>query len=141
MGDQSLMKKLILSGLLFSVWLYADLSVSQIENMVKSIHEKRVGFDLETLESTKNPFVKLEEENNVTTYVIPKVQEEIKVSLHAIMGGKAYINDAWADVNDSIMGYTLMYVGKRGVVLRNGNHIKKLFLHNDKNDFIKIEGR
>ena len=135
------MKKLILSGLLFSVWLYADLSVSQIENMVKSIHEKRVGFDLETLESTKNPFVKLEEENNVTTYVIPKVQEEIKVSLHAIMGGKAYINDAWADVNDSIMGYTLMYVGKRGVVLRNGNHIKKLFLHNDKNDFIKIEGR
>ena len=135
------MKKLILSGLLFSVWLYADLSVSQIENMVKRIHEKRVGFDLETLESTKNPFVKLEEENNVTTYVIPKVQEEIKVSLHAIMGGKAYINDAWADVNDSIMGYTLMYVGKRGVVLRNGNHIKKLFLHDDKNDFIKIEGR
>jgi len=135
------MKKLIFTGLLLSVTLYADLSVSQIESMVKDIHEKRVGYDLDTLELTKNPFVKLEEENNVTTYVIPKAKEEVKVSLHAIMGGKAYINDAWADVNDSIMGYTLMYVGKRGVVLRNGNHIKKLFLHNEKNDFIKIEGR
>jgi len=35
----------------------------------------------------------------------------------------------------------LKYIGKRGVVLRNGNQIKKLFLHDNKNDFIKIEGR
>jgi hypothetical protein len=40
-----------------------------------------------------------------------------------------------------IMGYTLKHIGKRGVVLRNGNHIKKLFLHEDRENFITIEGR
>ncbi len=136
------MKNILLTVLLFSGSLYADLSVAQIENMVQNIHQKRVGFDLNTLESTKNPFVRKKEEDNVTTFVIPEqVEEEVKIDLHAIMSGKAYINDGWKDVNDTIMGYTLKYVGKRGVVLRNGNHIKKLFLHDEKDNFITIEGR
>jgi hypothetical protein len=141
MGDNSLMKNTILIILLFTGSLYADLSVSQIENMVQTIHEKREGFNLKTLESTHNPFVVLKEEDNITIFVAPQMQEEVKISLHALMGGKAYINDAWKDVNDTIMGYTLKYVGKRGVILRNGNHIKKLFLHEEKDNFIKIEGR
>ncbi len=136
------MKNILLTVLLFSGSLYADLSVAQIENMVQNIHQKRVGFDLNILESTKNPFVRKKEEDNVTTFVIPEqVEEEVKIDLHAIMSGKAYINDGWKDVNDTIMGYTLKYVGKRGVVLRNGNHIKKLFLHDEKDNFITIEGR
>ena len=57
------------------------------------------------------------------------------------MSGKAYINDAWKAIDDTVMGYTLKYVGKRGVVLRNGNHIKKLFLHKERDNFITIEGR
>ena len=135
------MKNTILIVLLFTGSLYADLSVTQIENMVQKIHEKREGFSLETLESTQNPFVVLKEEDNVTVFVAPQIEEEVKISLHALVGGKAYINDAWADVNDTVMGYTLKYVGKRGVILRNGNHIKKLFLHEEKDNFIKIEGR
>jgi len=135
------MKNILLIVSLLTVSLYADLSVEQIESMVQKIHEKRVGIDLDILESTKNPFVVMEEEDNVTTFVIPKEIEEVKISLHAIIGGKAYINDGWKDINDTVMGYTLKYVGKRGVVLRNGNHIKKLFLHEKKNDFITIEGR
>ena len=135
------MKKLLLAGVIFSVALHADLSVAQIEMMVKKIHEKREGVDLNTLEKTKEPFIRLKEEDNVTVVVLPTQKEEEKISLHAIMNGKAYINDAWVDMDGTVMGYTLKYVGKRGVVLRNGNHIKKLFLHNDKNDFIKIEGR
>ena len=109
--------------------------------MVQMIHKKRVGFDLDTLESTKNPFVIVKEEENITTIIVPTVVEDVKISLHAIMSGKAYINDAWKEVNDTVMGYTVKYVGKRGVVLRNGNHIKKLFLHNDSENFITIEGR
>jgi hypothetical protein len=109
--------------------------------MVKEIHKKRVGYDLDTLDSTKQPFVILEEENNVTTFVIPEKTVDVKVSLHAIVGDKAYINDGWKDINDTVMGYTLKYIGKRGVVLRNGNHIKKLFLHEDRENFITIEGR
>jgi len=135
------MKNTLLIISLLTASLYADLSVDQIENMVHKIHEKRVGFDLHTLEATKTPFVVVEEDNNVTTFVTPEVTEDVKISLHAIMGGKAYINDEWKDINDTVMGYTLKYIGKRGVVLRNGNHIKKLFLHEDRDSFIKLEGR
>jgi len=135
------MKKTLFIALLLTVSLYATLSVKQIHKMVIKIHEKREGVKLETLEETKEPFVRLQEENNVTTFVIPEQAEEAKLSLHAIMNGKAYINEVWKGIDDTIMGYTLKYVGKRGVVLRNGNNIKKLFLHQEKDNFIKLEER
>jgi len=133
------MKKLLLIPGLFIVSLSADLSVKQIQNMIVKIHEKRKGADLATLDKTKEPFVVREEENNTTVYIAPTIEkEEVKLSLHAIMNGKAYINDSWKGTNDQILGYTLKYIGKRGVVLKNGNQIKKLFLHENRNDFIKI---
>jgi hypothetical protein len=140
MGDKSLMKKLFLLLLPLTVLLNADLSVKQIEEMVLKIHEKRVGVDLATLEGTKDPFIRLQEENNITTVIVPEKVGE-KLLLHSIVNGKAYINDSWKSVNDVIMGYTLKYVGKRGVVLRNGNHIKKLFLQKKRDNFITIEER
>ena len=135
------MKKTLLIVLSLTFSLYADLSVEQIQQMVGKIHEKREGVKLETLETTKEPFVRLQEENNITTFVIPVKAEEAKLSLHAIVNGKAYINDTWKSIDDTIMGYTLKYVGKRGVVLRNGNHIKKLFLHEKRDSFITLEER
>ena len=57
------------------------------------------------------------------------------------MGDKAYINDGWSKVNDNIKDYTLKYIGKKGVVLRYKNKIKKIFLHKSSNDIIKIEER
>ncbi len=135
------MKNTIFIVLVFTASLYADLSVDQIEQMISRIHEKRPGANLEVLEATKQPFVRLAKKENVITFVIPTKSEEVKISLHAIMSGKAYINDAWKAIDDTVMGYTLKYVGKRGVVLRNGNHIKKLFLHKERDNFITIEGR
>ena len=135
------MKNTIFIVLLFTASLYADLSVAQIEQMVSKIQEKRQGANLEILETTKEPFVRLKKENNIKTFVIPTKSEEVKVSLHAIMGGKAYINDGWKSIDDMIMGYTLKHVGKRGVVLRNENHIKKLFFHKERDNFITVEGR
>ena len=135
------MKNTIFIVLLFTASLYADLSVGQIEQMVSKIQEKRQGANLEILETTKEPFVRLKKENNIKTFVIPTKSEEVKVSLHAIMGGKAYINDGWKSIDDMIMGYTLKHVGKRGVVLRNENHIKKLFFHKERDNFITVEGR
>ena len=135
------MKNTIFIVLLFTASLYADLSVGQIEQMVSKIQEKRQGANLEILETTKEPFVRLKKENNIKTFVIPTKSEEVKVSLHAIMGGKAYINDGWKSIDDMIMGYTLKHVGKRGVVLRNGNHIKKLFFHKERDNFITVEER
>jgi hypothetical protein len=140
MGDKSLMKKILLLLLPSTVFLSADLSVEQIQKMVLSIHEKREGVQLATLESTESPFVHLQEENNITTFGVPE-KDEAKLALHAIVNGKAYINDAWSSTGDIIMGYTLKYIGKRGVVLRNGNHVKKLFLHEKRDNLIKLEER
>jgi len=121
--------------------LYADLSVKQIEQMVKKIHLKREGISLETLENTKEPFIRVKKEDNVTVIEVPKKEEDVKLNLHAIMTGKAYINDGWKKVGDQILGYTVKYIGKKGVVLRNGNTIKKLFLGKPKDNFITIEER
>ena len=137
------MKKSFLFLLTMTISMNADLSVKQIEEMVHKIHKQREGIKLETLEDTKEPFVRLQEENNVSTFVIPtvKVTEEAKLVLHAIVNGKAFINESWMNVNDNILGYQLKYIGNKGVVLRNENHIKKLFLRKQENDFIKLEER
>ncbi len=134
------MKKLFLLLLPLTVCLNAELSVKQIQDMILKIHEKREGVDLATLESTKDPFVRLKEEDNVTKVAQLDKSEE-KLVLHAIVNGKAYINDSWKSLDDSIMGYTLKYIGERGVVLRNENHIKKLFLSDQRDNFIKLEER
>ena len=133
------MKKIFLL-LSLTVLVNADLSVEQIQKMVLQIHEKREGVQLATLENTKDPFIQLYEENNVTTFTVPE-NEEAKLVLHAIVNGKAYINDSWSSPDDTVMGYTVKYIGPRGVVLRNGNHVKKLFLHEKRDNFIKLEER
>jgi len=133
------MKKIFLL-LPLTVLLNADLSVEQIQKMVIQIHEKREGVELVTLGNTKDPFIQLQKENNVTVFGAP-AEEEAKLVLHAIVNGKAYINDSWSSLDDTIMGYTVKYIGQRGVVLRNGNHVKKLFLHEQRDDFIKLEER
>jgi len=135
-------KTLLLLGSL-TAFLAADLSVDQIQNMVTKIHQKREGVKLETLETTKEPFVRVEEENNTTVFVIPtKVEtKEAKLVLHSIINNKAYINDEWKSVGDTVLGYTLKHIGKQGVVLRNKNHIKKLFLSKQRENFITLEER
>jgi len=135
------MKKLYILPVIVVSWVHADLSMNQIRDMVTKIHQKREGIKLETLENTKEPFVARKEEDNVTTFVVPTQTEEPKLALHAILNKKAYINDAWKSVGDDIGGYTLKYIGKRGVVLRNENQIKKLFLHQERESFIMIKGR
>jgi predicted RNA-binding protein Jag len=127
---------------MLTMFLNADLSVKQIQEMVNRIHEKRVGVELETLVTTKEPFVRLQEENNISTFVIPVVKNmDAKLELHAIVNGKAYINDSWLKVDENILGYQLKYIGNKGVVLRNENHIKKLFLSKKKNSFIELKER
>ena len=119
--------------------IYADLSMDQIRDMVQKIHDKREGINLETLSQTREPFVRLQEENNITTFVIPMEKENTKLSLNAILNKAAYINGEWKGIDDNIGGYTVKYIGKKGVVLRNDNQIKKLFLHKERENFITIK--
>ncbi len=134
------MKKIFLLSLTLTMALYADLSVKQIEEMVLKIHQKRTGVDMATLESTKDPFISLREENNVTAEITPEIVEK-RMLLHAIVNGKAYINDSWKNIDDTVMGYTVKFIGKSGVVLRNGNIIKKLYLKKKRDNFITLEER
>jgi len=129
---------IIIAGLLTSN-IYADLSMDQIRTMVKKIHDKREGISMDTLENTQEPFVRLERtENNVTAFVMPVTESEV-LSLNAIVNKRAYINDQWRSIDDNIGGFILKYVGEKGVVLRNENQIKKLFLHERRDSFIKIK--
>jgi len=135
------MKRLFLIMPFICTVIYADLSVKQIEKMIERIHLKREGVGLDVLENTKEPFIIVKEENNETIVKVPKDEPDAKLMLHAIMGKKAYINDGWKKEGDAVLGYTIKYVGKRGVVLRNGNTIKKLFLGKPKNNLIMLEER
>ncbi len=122
----------------------ADLSVKQIEKMVQKIHLKREGIALKTLDQTKEPFIRITKEENKTVVVeLPSQIEEpdVKLTLHAIMGGKAYINNGWKKVDDIVMGYTVKYIGKRGVVLQNGTTIKKLFIGKPKEQLLILDER
>ncbi len=137
------MKKLLLISIVLSTALLADLTMDEIRDMVTKIHEKREGVSLDILETTQEPFASISEENNTTIFITPKKAKEkaTKLSLHAILNGKVYINDKWISVGDDISGLTLKYIGQKGVILRNGNQIKKLFLHQKRENFITIEER
>jgi len=137
------MKKVLFIFGSLSIFLTADLSVKEIENMVLKIHQKREGVKLDTLESTKEPFIRLEETDKVTEQVIVAQQDkkDAKLILSSIINNKAFINDEWRSVGDVILGYSLKHIGIRGVVLRNNNHIKKLFLRKEREKFIILEER
>jgi len=111
--------------------------------MVAKIHEKREGVKLETLQKTKEPFVRLEQDETakVATFISPEKTQEAKVQLHAIVNGKAYINDKWYAVDEKIMGYSVKSIDAQSVEIANENNIKKLFLHEKKDNFIQIEER
>jgi hypothetical protein len=135
------MKKIILILITINVALYADLSIKQMDDMIVNIHKKREGIKLGALEHTQTPFIEVKIEDNVTKPII-NAEKVVLLELHTILNNKAYINDKWYNLDDSIAGYSLKFIGKKGVVLRNENSIKKLFLHKNKNNFLMIsEGK
>ena len=137
------MKKILYILILVSPFAFANLTVQQIEQMVAKIHEKREGVKLETLQKTKEPFVRLQknDESAVATFVIPEKTQDAKVQLHAIVNGKAFINDKWYAIDEKVMGYSVKSIDAQSVELANENNIKKLFLHDKKDNFIQIEER
>jgi hypothetical protein len=140
------MKKRITLASLSALWglaLYAEAPIQEIERMVELIHLKRPGISLDTLEKTKEPFIVIKEENNETVVAKPDRVEEVRLELHALMGKKAFINGGWRKEGDIVKGYKVVYIGKRGVVLRKENTIRTLFIdkRKDKNELIKFVER
>lgn len=135
------MKKIFVLVIVLTSFVFSDLSVNQIRDRVMKIHQKREGISLYKLESTKEPFLKEKEDINTTKLIVAEEHKETALTLHAILNNRAYINENWKSVNDSIGGYILKYIGKKGVVLQNDNQIKKLFLSQKKDNFITIKER
>ena len=114
-------------GLLASV----ALSASDVHDMkIKKIKEEREGVSKEKLETTKEPFAIIKQQEEIKVMVIPDIVKESKATftVNALMEEKAFINGNWHVEGDVIQGYTLGYVGTKGVVLRKDNEVKKVFL-------------
>ena len=117
----------------------AEITIAQIEEMVKKIQLKRPGVDLNTLKHTQDPFVKMLQENNATnTAPTPKVEEK-RFALHAILNARAFINDKWYKLGDTIQGFTIKGIGTESVILQSGNLTKTLLLHQRQKSLIKFE--
>jgi len=134
------MKKTVIIVALLSSILYAEYTVNEIEKMVREIHTKRQGMQLYTLQNTKEPFVHKEVEDNATVFVEPEKEKE-KLFLHAILNGKAFINDRWLKVNDEILGSILRRIGTNEVTMSSDGEIERLLLGDKKENYITIRER
>jgi len=118
MGDEQVIRYSLFILSCCITLLQADLSASQVDQMIEKITKQRAGVDLKTLEQTKEPFFGHQAEHNTTHDTIPDKDEVINFALHSILNGKAYIDNTWMNEGDIIMGYTLKYIGKSGVILK-----------------------
>ena len=130
-------------GLIFLLTLFAQavFTVEELNGMFQDIQSERKGIDMRGIKSIKEPFIKPKKEQKVNKIKVPIKKEKIHLVLHAILNNKAYINDGWKKIGDKIEGYTLKHIGKRGVVLRKENQIKKLLFYKKRANFIRIKGR
>jgi len=113
--------------------LFASVATQEIDRMVAEIKEPRRGIVMKELSTISNPFVTVKKDVNITKVFVPKKKEE-SMALGGIINHKANINGAWYKEGDEVSGYTLQYVGTKGVVLVDATRVKRLFLHE------KIEG-
>jgi hypothetical protein len=133
------MKKLLLSLTILSYPAIAELTVSQIEEMVKRIQSKRVSeyeIDFLKIPSPLEGVKKVVEENLTKTVLLDNVAD-ISFTLHAIMNDKAYVNEKWHNRGDKIQGFTLREIFDDHVVLKKDRKTIKVFLVKDKS--IKID--
>lgn len=121
-----------------ATFAFSDVATQAIDNMVTQIKEPRKGIALKELSSTPDPFVAVKKDANITSIFVPKAKRKDLV-LGGIVNHQAYIDGSWHKEDDNISGYTLKYVGTRGVVLVDGEHIKRLFLHKKREGLITMK--
>ena len=123
----------------------ADLSVKEMNMMVEKIKQRRSGVDLKTLDTIKVPFVTIvkDADSKATMFVRKKkkVEKEKPIEVSAIMNKKAFINGKWYKEGDRIYGFKVVFVGKRGVVLKGDDSIKTLFIAQKNNKILQVSER
>ncbi len=133
------MKKIIILSILSS-FLFANITLEEIDMMIDKIKKPRDGILLEALSSTPDPFKQL-----ITPLEVASTADKLLLkkdkdfSLNAIMNGKAFIDGKWHIITDVVSDYEVMFIGKKGVVLSRERNIIKLFLKKKKKNIIQLE--
>jgi len=114
-------------------YIFADLSIEQMNAMVSKIKSKRAGLDIKDDNSFVSPFVILKKEQNTTKakFEQPKVKS-VAFNLGAIINNKAFVNNSWVAKGDTMNGYKIVEVDDNSVVLKRDAHEVKLFLKKSK---------
>ena len=114
-------------------YIFADLSIEQMNAMVSKIKSKRAGLDIKDDNSFVSPFVILKKEQNTTKakFEQPKVKS-VAFNLGAIINNKAFVNKSWVAKGDTMNGYKIVEVNDNSVVLKRDTHEVKLFLKKSK---------
>jgi hypothetical protein len=136
------MKKVVAYLILVSYPIFAELTVSQIEDMVKRIQSKRVSeYDIDFLKipSPLDGIAKVQEDNKTKTVLLDSVKE-VKFTLNAIINKQAYINGKWYKRGDKIHRFVLREVFNNYVILRKDRKHIKVYLVKKRNINIKITG-
>jgi hypothetical protein len=134
------MKKFLIAFALFAYPLFAELTVSQIEEMVKRIQSKRVSeyeIDFLKIPSPLDGISKVVDKN-VTKTVLLESTKDINFVLNAIVNDNAYINGKWYKKGDVIQGFTLREIFDDHVILKKDRKTVKVYLVKKKDLKIKL---
>ena len=120
-----------------------SLSKEEITNMVSKIKKERLGIQLNTLDGTPNPFsIKkqvVKEEKKVIKAPV-KLKKTFTHRLTAILNNAGFIDGKWYRVGDKLNLYTVTFVGKKSVVLKNGKEHKILKVPEREKKFKILKG-
>ncbi len=135
------MKKLMII-LALSYPIFAELTVSQIEEMVKRIQSKRVSeyeIDFLKIPSPLEGIKKVVGKNINKTVLVGNDIKNINFTLNAIVNDNVYINGKWYKKGDTILGFKIEDVLDDHIVLKNKkNKTIKVYLVKKKKLDIKI---
>ncbi len=124
------MRKILFGlSLILVVSFAGNSSTREIDRMIIDIQKPRQSLDISELEQVKNPFVVAKIDTEIEEVIVSELKKPVpNFSLSAIINNKAHINGDWYGKGGIILGYTLVHVGAKGVVLTFEKSIVKLFL-------------
>jgi hypothetical protein len=113
--------------------LHAEMSIKNIEKMVKQIRAKRTS-KLESNTTITSPFIVVQKDQN-RSVVAPVAAENEQASfvLGAIVNTTAFIDGAWHRVGDTIGDFRLESIAEDHVVLKRKNRTITLYFRKAKN--------
>jgi hypothetical protein len=125
--------KILLAFVLGSLPLLADLSIQNIEKMVKDIRAKRTS-KMKDTSPVVSPFIIIKQDENRS--VIAKVSDkEVKTNftLGAIVNRTAFVDGKWRKIGDTVGDFKVDSIGDDHVVLKRKNRTITLYFRKTKN--------